>query len=59
MERPLRGALVGFGFIAGQGHAPTYAKHMSNGRAVEIVAVADICEARRQKAHAKFPDARI
>ena len=59
MERSLRGALVGFGFIAGQGHAPTYAKHMSNGRAVEIVAVADICEARRQKAHAKFPDARI
>lgn len=59
MERPLRGALVGFGFIAGQGHAPTYAKHMSNGRAVEIVAVADICEARRQLAHAKFPDARI
>jgi predicted dehydrogenase len=26
---------------------------------VEIVAVADICEARRQLAHAKFPDARI
>ncbi len=59
MQRPLRGAVVGFGFIAGQGHAPTYAKHMSNGRAVEIVAVADICEARRQKAHARFPDARI
>jgi predicted dehydrogenase len=59
MERPLRGALVGFGFIAGQGHAPTYARHMGNGRAVEIVAVADICEARRQEAHAKFPDARI
>jgi predicted dehydrogenase len=59
MQRPLRGAVVGFGFIAGQGHAPTYAKHMSNGRAVEIVAVADICEARRQKAHAEFPDARI
>jgi len=32
---------------------------MGNGRAVEIVAVADICEARRQMAHAKFPDARI
>jgi len=59
MERPLRGALVGFGFIAGQGHAPTYAKHMGNGRAIEIVAVADICEARRQIAHARFPDARI
>jgi predicted dehydrogenase len=59
MQGSLRGALVGFGFIAGQGHAPTYAKHMSNGRAVEIAAVADICEARRQIAHAKFPDARI
>lgn len=59
MERPLRGALAGFGFIASQGHAPTYAKHMGNGRAVQVAAVADICEARRQIAHAKFPDARI
>src|SRR5512141_2456309 len=59
MERPLRGALIGFGFIAGQGHAPTYARHMGNGRAVEIVAVADICEARRQAAHERFASAGI
>jgi predicted dehydrogenase len=59
MHRPLRGALIGFGFIASRGHAPTYAKHMGNGRAVEIVAVADICEARRQAAHAQFPEARV
>jgi predicted dehydrogenase len=59
MERSLRGALVGFGFIAGQGHAPTYAKHMGNGRAVQIAAIADICEARRQIAHARFPEARV
>ena len=32
---------------------------MGNGRAVEIIAVADICEARRQVAHAQFPQARI
>jgi len=59
MKQPLRGAIVGYGFIASQGHAPTYAKHMGNGRAVEITALADICEARRQAAHAMFPAARI
>ena len=59
MKRPLRGAIVGYGFIAGQGHAPTYAKHMGNGRAVEITAIADICEARRQVAHEMFPAARV
>jgi predicted dehydrogenase len=59
MKRPLRGAIAGFGFISGQGHAPTYVKHMSNGRDVEIVAVADICEARRQAAHKVFPEARL
>jgi predicted dehydrogenase len=32
---------------------------MSNGRAVTITAVADVCEARRQAAHARFPEARI
>jgi len=32
---------------------------MGNGRVVEIVAVADICEARRQAARENFPSARI
>jgi len=32
---------------------------MGNGRAVEITAIADICEARRQAAHAMFPSARV
>jgi len=59
MKRRLCGAVIGYGFIAGQGHAPTYAKHMGNGRAVEITAVADVCEARRRAAHQMFPSARI
>jgi predicted dehydrogenase len=59
MKQPLRGAIIGYGFIAGQGHAPTYSKHMVNGRGAEITAVADICEARRQAAHQRFPSARI
>jgi predicted dehydrogenase len=59
MKRPLRGAIIGYGFISSQGHAPTYAKHMGNGRAVEITAIADICEARRQAARQMFPSARI
>jgi predicted dehydrogenase len=32
---------------------------MTDGRVVEIVAVADLCEARRQAAHQRFPSARI
>jgi predicted dehydrogenase len=59
MNRPLRGAIVGYGSIAGQGHAPTFAKHMGNGRAVEITAIADVCAARRQVAHEQFTAARI
>jgi len=59
VNRSLRGAIIGFGFISGRGHAPTYANSMSTDRTIEIVAVADVCEARRQAAWAMFPDARI
>jgi predicted dehydrogenase len=53
--RPLRGALIGFGFIGSLGHAPGYL-----GRAdVEIVAVADSCEARRKRASEVLPTARL
>jgi predicted dehydrogenase len=52
----LRGAIVGFGFIAERGHAPAYA---SLGGAFEIAAVADACPARREVARAKLPGARV
>lgn len=51
----LNGALIGFGFIMEFGHAAAYASRED----VTIVAVADICSARRLAAKLKFPNARI
>ncbi len=60
---PLRGALVGFGFIADGGHLPAYRSFESAGNAgapdFDIVAVADGCPARRALAHERLPHARI
>jgi predicted dehydrogenase len=53
--RRLRGALVGYGFIGAQGHVPAYLKR----RDVEIVAVADPCEARRALVAAQLPRANV
>jgi predicted dehydrogenase len=54
-QRALRGAIVGYGFISECGHLPAY--HRAGD--FEIVAVADTCAARREKAHAALPGARI
>jgi predicted dehydrogenase len=51
----LKGAIVGFGFISGKGHFPAYQKRDD----VEIVAIADICPARREAARAAAPAARL
>jgi predicted dehydrogenase len=56
MKALLRGAIVGFGFIAERGHAAAYRARAGG---VEIVAVADPCAARRQVAAALFPEARV
>ena len=56
MTRPLQGALIGFGFIAEKGHVPAY---LSAPDQLQIVAVADICAARREKARQILPRARI
>ncbi|MGH7272626.1 MAG: Gfo/Idh/MocA family protein [Polyangiaceae bacterium] len=53
----LRGAVVGYGFISEHGHVPAYA--LPGRTQFEIVAVADICSARRARAHAALPEARI
>jgi predicted dehydrogenase len=58
MNRPVRGALVGFGFIAESGHAPEYGRRQANGQ-VEIVALADGCAARREAAARAFPNAKV
>jgi len=56
MSNAFRGALVGFGFIAERGHVPAY---LALPQLFEIVAVADICEARRAQAARMLPNARI
>jgi predicted dehydrogenase len=55
--RTLRGAVVGYGFISERGHVPAY--HLPGATKFEIVAVADTCAARREKARAAIPGARI
>lgn len=55
----LRGALVGFGFIMGNGHAAAYRQRAATVGDVRIVAIADICAARREHAQKMFPGARI
>jgi predicted dehydrogenase len=58
MQDRLRGALVGFGFIAERGHSPEYAQQVARGE-LEIVAIADINGERRAAAARAFPRARL
>ena len=51
----LKGAIVGFGFIAGKGHLPAYLARKD----VEIVAFADLSPARLDAARALAPKARL
>ncbi len=55
MSRQLRGAVIGYGFIASHGHAPTYLR----GNGVKIVAVADLCEDQRRRAQRDIPGVRV
>jgi predicted dehydrogenase len=52
----LRGAIVGYGFISANGHVPAYAEAKDR---FDIVAVADVCPARRELAKNALPHARI
>ena len=51
----LKGAIVGFGFIAAKGHHPAYLGRDD----VEIVAIADVSPARLDAARAVAPNARL
>jgi predicted dehydrogenase len=55
--RALRGAIVGYGFISERGHLPAYGQPGETH--FEIVAVADACAARRERARAALPSARV
>jgi predicted dehydrogenase len=54
-DRKLRGAVVGYGFISGKGHVPAYQQRSD----VELVAVADVSEARRRLAKDAVVGARV
>lgn len=58
-NRPLRGAVIGYGFISSKGHIPAYLERKRQKQDVEIVAVADICEERRFLAGEFLPEARV
>ena len=55
----LKGAVVGYGFIASNGHVPAYLERQKRAADVKIVAVADVCAARRALAKQHLPEARI
>jgi predicted dehydrogenase len=60
MAKALRGAVVGYGFIAERGHVPAYVQRARTNGDFAIVAVADISQARREAARAALPsDTRI
>jgi len=56
--KQLRGAMVGFGFIAENGHVPAYRLLQQEAGAPAIVAVADLNEERRKKATQLLPGVR-
>jgi predicted dehydrogenase len=55
-QRRLRGAVIGCGFIAENGHLPAYGDHT---KAFDIVAIADTNAARRARAAELCPGAKI
>jgi predicted dehydrogenase len=54
-----QGALIGYGFIGSQGHIPAYLERQKTQGDVTIVAVADICNERRNLAAKNLPGVRI
>ncbi len=59
MDTTLRGAIVGFGFIASHGHLPAYLRRERERGDVSIVAIADLCPERRAAALERCPGVRV
>lgn len=58
-EAPLRGALVGYGFIGARGHMVAYREREATRGDVQVVAIVDACEARRDRAREENPGVRV
>ena len=54
---PLKGAVIGYGFISGKGHIPAYLQRTQGD--VKIVAVADICKERLDLVKKALPEAKV
>ncbi len=59
MKQTRRGALIGYGFIAENGHLPVYLERARRPGDFQISAIADVTPARRESAQRAAPDARI
>ncbi len=59
LKGPLKGAVIGYGFISGKGHIPAYLERAKKQGDIQIVAIADICEGRRNQAQEALPGVRI
>jgi predicted dehydrogenase len=59
VKKRLRGAVIGYGFIASKGHIPAYLNRQQKQGDVEIVAIADISPLRRASAAVALPTAHI
>ena len=55
----LKGAMVGYGFIANQGHLPAIRNRIKHEEDIELVAVADVSPQRRELITLQLPAARI
>jgi|SoiMethySBSTD1v2_1073268.scaffolds.fasta_scaffold67872_6 myo-inositol 2-dehydrogenase / D-chiro-inositol 1-dehydrogenase len=58
-KKRLRGAIIGYGFVASKGHIPGYLERNQTLDDVEIVALADVSVSRRTLAAAVLPEARV
>jgi UDP-N-acetylglucosamine 3-dehydrogenase len=58
-SKKLRGAVIGYGFISGKGHVPAYLERARTRQDVEIVAIADLSQARRSAAQEAVPGVRV
>ena len=58
-NRPLKGAVIGYGFISGKGHIPAYLERAKGKGDVQITAIADTCAARRVIAEQALPGVKI
>ncbi len=59
MNSVLKGAIIGYGRAAEKNHIPAYLRRIEEKKDIKLVAIADICDARRQVIQQHLPSVRI